>query len=242
MAERLLSQNHQAELANKLFTSGIFGVKAGAELVELKSGRMSPHYADLRKGLGNHQVKTTIVGSLTMQILMYVDAQLLPEAVPLKAAIAGSFDAVIGIPEAMTSYASSVGDALKLPTPAMRADFSGGGNKSPILGTYLPGARVALLDDVITQGEEKIRAVEALRALGLVPTAMFVVLDREEGGIPAVEDATGIKVYPAIGVSGLMNAMQGTGHASEAEYMRVKSYIGNYGEPHAQHAMGYAPQ
>lgn len=242
MAEKLLSINHQAQLAHKLYTSGIFGVKPGNELIELKSGRMSPHYADLRKGLGNHKVKTKIVSSLAMQILTYVDAQLLPEDMPLKEAIAGSFDAVIGIPEAMTSYASSVGDKLMLPTPAMRADFSGGGNKSPILGTYEPGTKVALLDDVITQGEEKIRAVEALRALGLVPTAMFVVLDREEGGIPAVEDATGIKVYPAIGVSGLMNTMRETGHASEAEYARVKSYIGHYGEPHAQNAMSYAPQ
>ncbi len=61
------------------------------------------------------------------------------------------------------------------------------------LGAFETGARVAILEDVITTGASTIKAIERARAEGLVPVAVFALVDREEGGKDAVEK-TGVKV------------------------------------------------
>ena len=62
------------------------------------------------------------------------------------------------------------------------------------LTAFKPGAKVAILEDVVTTGASTIKAIERARAEGLVPVAAFALVDREEGGREAVE-ATGVKVH-----------------------------------------------
>lgn len=45
-----------------------------------------------------------------------------------------------------------------------------------------PGARVVVLEDVVTTGGSGVKAVERLRASGFNPIAILTVVDREEGG------------------------------------------------------------
>ena len=56
-------------------------------------------------------------------------------------------------------------------------------------GTFEPGDTVALLEDVVTTGASSLRAIDALRAAGLVVVHVFAVLDREDGGAEALEAA-----------------------------------------------------
>jgi orotate phosphoribosyltransferase len=44
------------------------------------------------------------------------------------------------------------------------------------------GARVVVLDDVVTRGGSILRAVEAVRAAGATPVLALALVDREEGG------------------------------------------------------------
>lgn len=57
-------------------------------------------------------------------------------------------------------------------------------------GSHLPpGARVAVLEDVITTGGSTLRAVEQLRAHGLAVAGVVAVVDRREGGAEAIREA-----------------------------------------------------
>ena len=54
-----------------------------------------------------------------------------------------------------------------------------------------PGARVLLLEDVITTGGSTVRTIEACREAGLEVVQVRVLVDRQEGGREAIE-ATGV--------------------------------------------------
>jgi orotate phosphoribosyltransferase len=58
-----------------------------------------------------------------------------------------------------------------------------------IEGSLPAGARVVLLEDVVTTGSAALAAVEALRAAGATVTRVLAVVDREEGGSAAFEAA-----------------------------------------------------
>lgn len=55
------------------------------------------------------------------------------------------------------------------------------------------GARVVVLEDVITTGGSTIRAIERIREEGLEPIRVLTLVDRQEGGRENVE-ATGVPV------------------------------------------------
>lgn len=55
------------------------------------------------------------------------------------------------------------------------------------------GAKVVIVEDVVTTGASTIKAIERARAEGLVPVGAYTLVDREEGGREAIE-ATGVPV------------------------------------------------
>lgn len=60
--------------------------------------------------------------------------------------------------------------------------------------SFSTGAKVAVVEDVVTTGASAIKAIERARAEGLDPMGAFTLVDRDEGGREAIE-ATGVKVY-----------------------------------------------
>ncbi len=61
-----------------------------------------------------------------------------------------------------------------------------------------PGARVAVLEDVITTGGSTLRAVEQLRTHGLEVAGVIAVVDRREGGADAIR-AAGVELVTLYG-------------------------------------------
>ncbi len=57
------------------------------------------------------------------------------------------------------------------------------------LSNFAPGARVAMLEDVVTTGGSLLTACERVKAAGLNIVAVCTMLDREEGGREAIEAA-----------------------------------------------------
>lgn len=51
------------------------------------------------------------------------------------------------------------------------------------------GAKVIVLEDVVTTGGSSLKAIESLRAAGYDPVAVLTVVDREEGGEAALRSA-----------------------------------------------------
>ena len=54
-------------------------------------------------------------------------------------------------------------------------------------GDMKPGDRVVIVEDVITTGGSTIQAVERARAEGLEVVKVVVLVDRQEGGLEAVQ-------------------------------------------------------
>ncbi len=62
------------------------------------------------------------------------------------------------------------------------------------------GAKVVVLEDVVTTGGSSILAIERLRAEGYDPVAVLTVVDREEGGEAALK-ATGLEFLRLLTIS-----------------------------------------
>ena len=56
-----------------------------------------------------------------------------------------------------------------------------------------PGMRVILVEDVITTGGSILKAAKQVREAGLIPRAVLVIVDRQEGGRETIE-ANGLEV------------------------------------------------
>jgi orotate phosphoribosyltransferase len=70
-------------------------------------------------------------------------------------------------------------------------------------GCFEVGARVVLVEDVITTGGSALEAAEAVRAEGGVILGILAVVDREEGG-RAVLEAAGFHVHALTAVRTLL--------------------------------------
>lgn len=85
--------------------------------------------------------------------------------------------------------AVAVSLARDLPAVLVRPEGRDHGPVRAIEGSLPPGARVVLLEDVVTTGSAALAACEALRAAGATVTTVIAVVDREEGGSERFEAA-----------------------------------------------------
>jgi orotate phosphoribosyltransferase len=225
--ELALSEAEQREIAVTLLENNLFGVaEAPADYIDLKSKRRSPHYLDIRPGLSSYPIRRHIAGAMADLAIIHTGLDDI------------GVDYVVGSPEAMTSYAASTADKLHKgllqPRVALNKES---GNKTPILGRYSAGEKVAAFDDVVTDGGTKIATILSLRGAGLDVKDYYVVLDREEGGSPQVVEATGIEITPALGVSSMVRMLYAERLLNQTQYDNVARYLTEFGEPHAQEAM-----
>lgn len=105
------------------------------------------------------------------------------------AAVAGV--ALGGCPLASAVALTSFQRRTPLDAVYVRKEAKDHGSRQLIEGSArLPeGARVALLEDVVTTGGSTLQAAEKLRAAGLVLAGVVAIVDRLEGGRDAIEGA-----------------------------------------------------
>lgn len=105
-------------------------------------------------------------------------------------------DAVAGVelggcPLASAVALTSFGRGTPLDAVYVRKGAKGHGSRRQLEGdTHLPaGAKVAVLEDVVTTGGSTLRAVEVLREHGYEVVGVVALVDRREGGAEAIEGA-----------------------------------------------------
>jgi orotate phosphoribosyltransferase len=77
----------------------------------------------------------------------------------------------------------SVYEGKSIPALIIRKEAKGHGTQAYIEGATLkPGAKVVVLEDVVTTGQSAMKAVERLRAAGYVVDRVLTLVDREQGG------------------------------------------------------------
>ena len=114
------------------------------------SGWLSPFYCDNRKTLAYPAVRTFVKEQL---------ARIVSEKYPEATAIAGVATGAI-------AQGALVADALNLPMCYVRSKAKDHGMGNLIEGTLPEGAKVVVVEDLISTGGSSLKAVEALRAAG----------------------------------------------------------------------------
>lgn len=137
--------------------------------ITLSSGKESDYYVDAR------EVVLDPEGA-------YLTGKLLLDMIDQKAvAVAGM---TLGADPIVTAI-SVVGHLAGRDLSALiiRKEPKKHGTKKFVEGPALPeGAKVAVVDDVVTTGSSLIKSIERLRAEGYEPIQVVAILDREEGG------------------------------------------------------------
>jgi len=142
----------------------------------LASGRTSSHYVNCKpvslSGLG--------LALLSAQMLELVE----PGAVAVAGLTLGADPLVSGVAQAAALAGQGL-DAL-----IVRKEAKGHGTRAWLEGPLPePGSRITVLEDVVTTGGSSLKAVKQLREAGYVIERVVTIVDRQEGGLAAMQEA-----------------------------------------------------
>lgn len=152
----------------------------------LASGRRSSFYIDCRRTT-MHAEGLQLIGALGLAAIR---------------AEGWAADAVGGLTLGADPVAYAIAAASALAPPALhgftvRKAPKDHGTARRIEGCFEPGARVIVVEDVITTGASALDAVAAVRAEGGSVSGVLAVVDRGEGGRAAIE-AAGLAVHALV--------------------------------------------
>ncbi|KGL47480.1 orotate phosphoribosyltransferase [Porphyromonas cangingivalis] len=123
------------------------------------SGWKSPIYCDNRKTLSYPAVRTYIKLQL---------ARVISETFP-------EVEAIAGVATGAIAQGALVSDLLGLPFAYIRATPKDHGLENLIEGELRPGAKVVVVEDLISTGGSSLKAVEALRRFGCEVVGMVAI-------------------------------------------------------------------
>lgn len=185
----------------------------------LHISRTSSDPRKVRLALALHDIGAIQFGSFTLQSgvqsPVYVDLRLLvsnPHVLALAARLYSdilddlAFDRLAAIPYAGLPLGTAV--ALHTSTALIypRKETKTYGTGRQIEGHYQPGETIAVLDDLISSGNSKIKAIEPLRQAGLQVHDIVVLIDRESGGREELA-AQGVNVHSVFSLRDLLDVL-----------------------------------
>jgi orotate phosphoribosyltransferase len=153
----------------------------------LRSGRRSRYYLDKYR----FETRPDLLAALGARIADAA-AEHDPEAVRLAGPELGA-----------VALAAAASLASGRPFLIVRKESKSYGTANRLEGVFEPGERVCLVEDVVTTGGAAIEAIAALRDAGLTCETAVCVVDREEGGIPALEGFS-VRLVPLFRASELI--------------------------------------
>ena len=148
--------------------------------VRLSSGRRSTFFIDCKRVVLMAEGHA-LVGEALRRELAALD--------PAPSAVAGV--ELGGCPLASAVACCSAGTERPYDAVYVRKKAKEHGSRRELEGAdhLPPGARVVVLEDVVTTGASTLRAIERLRAHGLDVVHVAALVDREEGGAAAIRGA-----------------------------------------------------
>lgn len=191
------------ENLKKAFASKLLGVKA----IKLQpndpftwaSGWKSPFYCDNRKTLSFPELRSYVKLELTHAVLEHF----------------AEAEVVAGVATGAIPQGALVADALGLPFVYVRSKAKDHGMGNQIEGELRPGAKVVVVEDLISTGGSSLKAVEAIRRAGGEVTGMVASYTY---GFPvakkAFEDA-GVKLVTLTDYEHVVAEALETGYISE---------------------------
>jgi orotate phosphoribosyltransferase len=155
-------------LAFKLLETGAVRIQPDKPFT-WASGLRSPIYCDNRLLLSHPEIRTSLVD---LMVKVIKDFEF--------------FDTVSGVATAGIAHGALLADRLKLPFSYIRSKPKDHGRQNLIEGEIKPGAKVLIVEDLISTGGSSLHAVEAVRE---IPAEVVGVLAIFQYGLPAAKNA-----------------------------------------------------
>ncbi len=165
------------------------------------SGWHSPIYTDNRKTLSYPDLRTYVKGALVNTILDHFPAA----------------TAVAGVATGAIAQGAMVADALGKPFCYVRSKPKDHGMGNLIEGTLPEGAKVVVVEDLISTGGSSLKAVEALRQAGFEVVGMVASFTY---GFPVAEEAfkkAGVELITLSDYEHVVAVATETGYIKEAD-------------------------
>jgi uridine monophosphate synthetase len=172
----------------------------------LSSGAQSPIYVDLRRIASYPDLFQRVVN-------VYADL-----IRPLQ------FDRLAAVPYAALPLGAAV--ALKTNRSLIypRKEIKDHGTRRAIEGASECGETAVVIEDVVSSGGSLFRAIEALEAAGLTVHDAAVLVEREQGGLEAVQ-ARGYRLHYALTMSEIVDVLRNKERISAEVHQTVKTYL-----------------
>ena len=155
----------------------------------LSSGQRSSYY------INGKQVTLTAQGALAIGRLVL---SMLPEDTQAVAGLTLGADPIVTAVSVVSAY-----ENRPIPALIVRKEAKGHGTKAYIEGPSLEsGAKVVVLEDVVTTGKSAMLAVERLRAVGYQVDSAIALVDREQGGAEFYQ-SQGLKFLALFSISAI---------------------------------------
>lgn len=176
---------------------------------ELTSGKPSPIYID---------------GRLWTQSRLTIDTFLTAMKKKIKEKNI-NYDILAGGSTAGIPYAERLACSLGTPSIYVRKEPKGHGKAAQIEGSEdLEGARVLLVEDLITTGGSKLNFIEGIRRADGKVEDCLVFFDREQGGKHSLKDE-GVSLHGILTLSDLIEYGSKENKISEKEVNDLEQYI-----------------
>ncbi len=175
----------------------------------LASGKKSNFYIDMKattlSGLGAH-----LIGRLSFDLIRkFADAKFHGPGAGTSP-IGGVGGLTLGADPIATAVSlAAYAQGLDWPAFIVRKESKDHGTGRYVEGreNLVAGAKLIVLEDVVTTGGSSIKAIERLRSEGYDPVAILTVVDREEGGEVALR-ATGVEFIRILSLTEVRGADQ----------------------------------
>jgi uridine monophosphate synthetase len=136
-----------------------------------------------------------------------------------------SFDRIAAIPYGGLPIGQAVALAVGQPMLYPRKEAKEYGTKKLVEGVFSAGETVVVLDDLITTGASKLKAIEPLLAEGLKASDVVVLVDREQGGARELAEK-GLMLHSVMTVSDLLDTLVRHGRIPDSVRQNVRSSLG----------------
>ncbi len=150
------------EAARLIVESGAVYTRTSGDPFFFSSGWASPIFIDIKRLISFPETRDKLLSKAIEHIGQ---------------TIAGPFDMIAGCELAGVPFAAAIADRLKLPLVVVRKQAKGFGRLSQIEGTFDPGTRALLVDDLSTDGINKANFRAALEHADASVVDTFVFLD-----------------------------------------------------------------
>ena len=162
---------------------------------KLASGLSSPFYVDCRS-LMAHPRARNFVANLAYDALRPVELDCL----------GGLEIGAISIATSISDFAFAAQPPRTWRTFVVRKQAKDHGLGKLIEGSFQPGDRAVVVDDVLTSGGSLLKAVAAARGAGLVVTHALVIVDRKEQDGRRKVEAEGLTLVSLLTIDDLTSA------------------------------------